>query len=100
MKLTIAYLARDKLHLKVGDEPVRTIESQFGKTIMDREMRSHQRHAWKQEGQGFLSGGLLWGQPRQPDPTVMPIAITSVARGYRGTANGSTRWRRTGTCAR
>lgn len=82
MKLTIAYLARDKLHLKVGDAPVRTIESQFGKTIMDREMRSHQRHAWKQEGQGFLSGGLLWGRPRQPDPTVMPIAITSVARGY------------------
>ena len=63
MSLNLAYLAQGKLHLKLGDEPVRDIESKFAQTVRDRALRMQQQHGWKNEGRGarFMSRGLIWG---------------------------------------
>jgi hypothetical protein len=78
---SIAYVAGGKLHLKLGDAPVRSYESAFAQQVRDRHVEIHQRHSWKQEGRGarFMSG-LLWGGPER-DPSLLRVAITSLARG-------------------
>ncbi len=83
MSLNLAYLAQGKLHLKLGDEPVRTIESKFAQTVRDRALRQQQQHGWKNEGRGarFMSRGLVWGQGAQRDPAEMRVAITGLSRG-------------------
>ena len=77
---SIAYVAGGKLHLKVGDAPVRAYESAFAQQVRDRHVEIHQRHSWKQEGRGarFMSG-LLWGGPER-DPAQLRMAITSLTR--------------------
>ena len=83
MSLNLAYLAQGKLHLKLGDEPVRAIESKFAQTVRDRALRLQQQHEWKNEGRGarFMSRGLMWGQSADRDPAEMRVAITGLSRG-------------------
>jgi hypothetical protein len=61
----IAYLAKGRLHVKDGDGPARTIDSQFGLAVRDRAVRTTNQHAWKTEGRGarFMGGGAVWGAP-------------------------------------
>jgi hypothetical protein len=82
MSLTIAWLAQGKIRLKCGDEPPRTIESQFGQGIRDRTLKAQQRHGWKTAGEGekFLAGAMLWGRSN-PDPAAVRVFITSLCRG-------------------
>src|ERR1700756_190464 len=86
MSCTIAYLAQGKVHLKIGNEAPRVVESQYGQTLRDRAVKAQQRHSWKGSGGGgsFLSGELLWGKAGR-DPQAIRIAITSISR---GTASG------------
>jgi hypothetical protein len=42
-------------------------------------MRSQQKHAWKSEGSGILSGGMLWGQGEIAGP--QPVLFTSLSAG-------------------
>lgn len=80
MALTIAYLAQGKLRLKIGAEEPRTLESGYAETLRQRAARASQRHSWKSEGGGFLSGAVLWGNSGAAQgPT--PIFITSVSGG-------------------
>lgn len=79
-----AYLAQGKLHLKMGDSPVRPIESQFGNSVRQRAQEMHQRHSWKTQGRGaqFMRGGVLWGAT-DADPALMPIRISGLSPGCR-----------------
>ena len=85
MEFVIAYLAGGKLRVKAGQEPVWTIESQYGQTIRDRAVKAAQRHAWKAQGAGdkFLSGEMLWGRAVR-DPGAVRVDITSICGGRAG----------------
>ena len=90
-----AFLSEGKIHLKVGELPVRTFESSFARDIRERTLRLQQRSAWKTHGSGaqFMSGSLLWGaQDREPEP--MRIAITGLSRGMHR-ASRFTRYKQT-----
>jgi hypothetical protein len=80
---SLAYLAGGRLHVKLGEAPVRTFDSAFGQQMRDRHVEIQQKHSWKAEGRGarFMSG-LLWGTPER-DPQAMQVAITSLTRGPR-----------------
>lgn len=80
---SLAYLAGGRLHVKLGEAPVRTFDSAFGQQMRDRHVEIQQKHSWKGEGRGarFMSG-LLWGMPER-DPQAMQFAITSLTRGPR-----------------
>jgi len=79
---SLAYLAGGRLHLKLGEAPVRAFDSAFGQQVHDRHLQIHQKHSWKEEGRGArFMGNLLWGMPER-DP-VLRFAITSLARGAR-----------------
>ncbi len=47
MSLTIAYLAGGKLHLKQGQNPTRTVDSEFAQTVQQRILSTQRRNAWK-----------------------------------------------------
>jgi len=81
MPIAIAYLAQGKVRVKIGAEAPRTIESAYATSIRDRELRSKQRHAWKGEGNGFLSGQILWGKGGGPAEGPAPVLFTSLSRG-------------------
>jgi hypothetical protein len=78
---SVAYVAGGRLHVKLGEAPVRSFDSAFGQQVRDRHAEVHQRHSWKGEGRGarFMSG-LLWGMPER-DPALLRVAITSLTRG-------------------
>jgi hypothetical protein len=82
MSSDFAYLAQGKLHLKMGDAPVRTVESQFGNSVRQRAQEMQQRHSWKTQGRGaqFMRGGVLWGAA-DADPALMPIRISGLSCG-------------------
>lgn len=82
MAAGFAYLSEGKIHLKVGDLPLRTVESRFGRDVRERAIQLQQRNAWKTQGSGarFMSGGALWGA-QDRDPGQMRIAISGVSRG-------------------
>jgi len=79
---SLAYLAGGRLHVKIGETPVRVFDSAFGQQIRDRHVEIQQKHSWKAEGRGarFMSG-LLWGMPERDG--AMRVAITSLTRGPR-----------------
>src|SRR5438093_2122898 len=82
MAAGFAYLSEGKIHLKIGDLPLRTVESRFGRDVRERAIQLQQRHAWKTQGSGarFMSGGALWGA-QDRDPGLMRIAVTGLSRG-------------------
>ncbi len=79
---SLAYLAGGRLHVKVGEAPVRAFDSAFGQQMRDRHVEIQRKHSWKAEGRGarFMSG-LLWGTPEKDG--AMRVAITSLTRGPR-----------------
>jgi hypothetical protein len=82
MSHSYAYLSQGQLHLKLGDDPVRPIDSKFGESVRERAAQIHHRNSWKTQGAGakFMSGGVLWG--RQPDdPTDIRVDITGISSG-------------------
>jgi hypothetical protein len=84
MSHSYAYLAQGQLHLKLGDDPLRPIDSKFGESVRERAAQIHNRNSWKTQGSGakFMSGGVLWG--RQPgDPTDIRVDITGISSGCR-----------------
>jgi hypothetical protein len=85
MPYSYAYLSQGQLHLKLGNDPVRPIDSKFGESVRQRSTQINQRNAWKTQGRGakFMSGGLLWGRNIADDASDIPIDITGVSRGCR-----------------
>jgi hypothetical protein len=73
----IAYLADGKVHVKLGDEPPRVVESPFIESARRRETSIVQRNAWKTEGASALVAA------RGADPTgIVDLAtITGISRG-------------------
>ena len=82
MGYSYAYLSQGQMHLKLGEEPVRPVDSRFGESVRQRASQIHNRNAWKTQGSGaqFMSGRMLWGQGGG-DPTEMRIAVTGIAAG-------------------
>jgi hypothetical protein len=85
MAYSYAYLSQGQLHLKLGNDPVRPIDSKFGESVRQRAAQINQRNAWKTQGTGakFMSGGLLWGRNIADDASDIPIDITGISRGCR-----------------
>jgi hypothetical protein len=82
MSHSYAYLSQGQLHLKLGNDPVRPIDSKFGESVRERAAQINNRNSWKTQGTGakFMSGGLLWG--RQPgDATDFRVDITGISHG-------------------
>jgi hypothetical protein len=82
MSHSYAYLSQGQLHLKLGDDPVRPIDSKFGESARERAAQIHNRNSWKTQGTGakFMSGGALWGR-RPGDPTDIRVDITGISSG-------------------
>lgn len=80
MGLVIAYLAQGKIRIKSGNEASRTLDSPYGRSVHDRSVRSQQRHSWKNDGDGFLAGQMLWGKSSASDGPA-PVLFTSLSRG-------------------
>jgi hypothetical protein len=82
MSPSFAYLSQGQLHLKLGDDPVRPVDSRFGESIRQRAAQIQNRNSWKTQGSGaqFMSGGLLWGRTER-DPGEIRIAITGISSG-------------------
>jgi hypothetical protein len=82
MPLAVAYLTQGKVRIKDGAREPRTLESPYGAAIHDKALRSRQKNAWKGEGDGFLSGQLLWGRGgATASEGPAPVLFTSVSRG-------------------
>jgi hypothetical protein len=83
MSHSYAYLSQGQLHLKLGDDPVRPVDSKFGESMRHRAAQIQNRNAWKTQGTGakFMSGGALWGRQGDGDPLEMRIAITGISSG-------------------
>jgi hypothetical protein len=84
--MNIAYVARGRLFVKLGDEEPREIESPFAAQVVRRGAELQQKNAWKTQGQGarFLFGGVPTELEDPALPTRDPVAITSVSRGRHG----------------
>ncbi len=82
MNYSFAYLSQGELHVKLGEGPVRPVESRFGQSLRDRAVQIQSRNSWKTQGTGarFMSGGALWGN-QDRDPAEMRIAITGISSG-------------------
>jgi hypothetical protein len=80
MGLVIAYLAQGKIRIKSGGDAPRTLDSPYGRSVHDRSVRSQQRHSWKNDGDGFLAGQMLWGKAATPGGPA-PVLFTSLSRG-------------------
>jgi|SRR5215471_13480311 len=84
MAHSYAYLSQGQLHIKLGNDPVRPIDSKFGESVRERAAQIHNRNSWKTQGPGakFMSGGLLWGRnAAADDPTDIRVDITGISRG-------------------
>ena len=81
MTLNIAYLAAGKLHLKLVNDPVRTIDSEFGQSVQERAQQIRRRNAWKAQGQ--VARMLFPGMTPEADE-VPRVAITGLCRGQQG----------------
>jgi len=76
----LAYISQGKLHLQRDGGP-QTVESSFGRSLRDRAVQIHNRHAWKAQGRGAqYMRGVLWADTAR-DPGEFRIAVTSVTRG-------------------
>ena len=84
MAHSYAYLSQGQLHIKLGNDPVRPIDSKFGESVRERAAQIHNRNSWKTQGPGakFMSGGLPWGRnAAADDPTDIRVDITGISRG-------------------
>jgi hypothetical protein len=82
MNHSFADLSQGELQVKLGEGPVRPVESRFGQSLRDRALQIQNRNSWKTQGTGarFMSGGALWGN-RDSNPAEMRIAITGISSG-------------------
>lgn len=80
MSFNFAYLAGGKLHLKLGESPVRTLDSQFGQDVQERTLKSQQRNAWKDKNPmaGMIPAAFLQ-QMEAMGEAKLPVAIRSVS---------------------
>src|SRR5271163_1702774 len=78
---TIAYLAQGKVRLKAGAAAPRTIDSAYGNSIREKEVRAQQKHSWKAGGNDGspFSGPVLWGKAAMGQD--VPLAVTSICGG-------------------
>ena len=78
---TIAYLAQGKLRLKGGDQPPRTVDSQYANSLREKAVRAQQKNSWKASGQDGspFSGAVLWGKSAMTED--VPLIITSMCGG-------------------
>lgn len=77
-----AYVSSGRLHVKVGDGPVREVESQFAETLRRRALEINRRNAWKEMGRGaqFMRGGSPWAR-QERDAAEVHVALSGVTPG-------------------
>ena len=78
---TIVYLAQGNLRIKAGTAAPRTLESTYGNSLREKEVRAQQKNSWKSSGNAgsFFSGPALWGKAAMQQD--VPMAITSICGG-------------------
>lgn len=76
----IAYLAQGRVRVKTGGDAPRTLDSAYGNSIREKEVRAQQKHSWKGAGNdGSPFGAAVWGKAAVAQD--VPIAITSICGG-------------------
>jgi hypothetical protein len=82
MSYSYAYLSQGQLQVKLGDDPLRPVDSRFGQSVRERAAQIQNRNSWKTQGSGakFMSGGLLWGR-QNADAAEIRVAITGISSG-------------------
>ncbi len=81
MNLKLAYLSQGKLFVKDDDAAPRQIESHFGKEVVERALRAHQKNEWKTKKKDSpFSGSMLWGV-NETDPRATRVHATGMSRG-------------------
>jgi hypothetical protein len=85
MTFNLAYIAGGKLHLKWGDAPAQTVESEFGQSVQARVQQMQRRNAWKNQNimANFLPPGLAQGLEEQMQPAT-PVAFRGLCQGENG----------------
>ncbi|MEO0854856.1 MAG: hypothetical protein AAFY15_15335, partial [Cyanobacteria bacterium J06648_11] len=77
----IAYLAQGKLYLKQGNQAVREIESEFGKSVQERRLQIERRQAMRNRGiQNMMQPAMARAIAAQPSEATVPVTITSLCR--------------------
>ena len=73
----IAYLADGRVHVKLGDEPPRVVDSPFVESARRRDASIVQRNAWKTQG----ASALVAARGAEPSETTDFAAITGMSPG-------------------
>lgn len=77
---SIAYLAQGRVRVKAGGATPRTLDSAYGNSIREKEVRAQQKHSWKGAGSDASPfGQAVWGKAAVGQD--VPIAITSICGG-------------------
>jgi hypothetical protein len=78
---TLAYLAQGNVRVKAGAAPPRTVDSAYGDSIREKQVRAQQKNSWKATGGGSspFAGPLLWGKAGMSQG--VPLAFTSICAG-------------------
>jgi hypothetical protein len=77
---TLAYLAQGNVRIKAGSAAPRTVDSVYGDSIREKQIRAQQKNSWKgADGGGSPFGRALWGKAAVPQD--VPLAITSICAG-------------------
>jgi hypothetical protein len=79
--MTFAYLSGGKLFVKDDEKAPIEIESHFGKEVIERSIRMHQRNEWKTKSRDNtpFSGSMLWGVTPS-DPRISQVRILGATR--------------------
>jgi len=82
MSFDIAYLSGGKLHLKQGDAPVRTVDSEFAEAAKNTRRQMQRRNSWKRST-AEMSNMMPMGTG-QDEETNLPIKLTDICSGQDG----------------
>lgn len=81
----LAYVARGKLFVRLGDEEPREVESAFAAKVATRTASMARKNAWKSQGRGarFMMGlgGAMPEDALEAEPTGTPVRYTGLSRG-------------------
>jgi hypothetical protein len=79
MSFNFAYLSGGRLYLKLGQDTVQSIASEFGQAAQQRGFQMQQRNSWKQKNlaTNFMTAGMS-GDVKQQDRSIVPVAVQGV----------------------
>jgi hypothetical protein len=79
MSFNFAYLSRGLLHIKLGQDRVQTVSSEFGQAARDRVWQMQRRNGWKQQSlmASLVPSGTI-GNRAATEQHILPVAVKGV----------------------